>query len=831
MKKLSILFFLLFFSLITTLKAQVYKDPKASVEDRVADLLSRMTLEEKIAYINGVDWMYTKAISRLDIPSFKMSDGPLGVRTWGKTTAYPASVLTAASWDTSLVRQLGVSLGNDCHARGVNILLGPGININRAPMTGRNFEYMGEDPYLASSLVVSYIMGVQSKGVVATVKHFCGNNQEYDRDNISSDIDERTLQEIYLPAFKAAVQKAKVGAVMNSYNLLNGEHTSEHYHLNNEILKTSWGFDGILMSDWGGVHDGMAAFKGGTDLEMPGNSRMTPKLLLPAFTSGEITEKQINDKVSRILRICFRFGFFDHSQTIASIPLDDPQSAKTSLNLAQGGIVLLKNQDNILPLQSSKIKKIAFIGPNADTYNTGGGSSQVDPFHYVSALEGFKQNAKNMDIKFTMGIPSLNYLSSKSVFYTAPGSTTIGLKAEYYNNRDLAGNPQGSRIEATMDHEWIQTPGVEGIGEDNFSVRWTGVIRPTHAANYKFTVKGDDGYRLFVNNKMVIDYWSDHGFDERNAKLQLEAGKEYEIKLEYYEKGGDAAILLAWFEPNEENFNEAIKAATEADVAIVCVGFNQQIEHEGANRTFELPAIQDSLVKVVSKANPNTIVILNAGGNVYMEKWLPGVKGLIHAFYPGQEGGTALANILLGNINPSGKLPVSFEKKWEDNPTFNNYYDPDNNKHVEYKEGLFVGYRYYDTKKVEPLFPFGFGLSYTTFAYSNLKVEVKQVKNKVTAYAIFDVKNSGKVDGAEVAQLYVSQKNCSVTRPLKELKGFSKVYLKKGESKTVMIALDESAFSYYMTNSKSFGFDGGDFEILVGGCSNDIKLQKTIKLK
>jgi len=827
MKKVFILF-LAALSLVS--KAQVYKDSKAPVESRVTDLVNRMTLEEKVDYINGYNWMYTKAIERLNVSSFKMTDGPVGTRTHGKSTAYPASVLSAATWDSALMNQLGIALGKDCRSRGVNFLLGPGVNIARAPMTGRNFEYLGEDPFLSSSMAVSYILGVQSQGVVATVKHFMANNQEYDRDNVSSDIDERTMQEIYLPAFKAAVQKGKVGAVMNSYNLLNGIHTSQNNHLNNEILKGQWGFNGVLMSDWGGVHDGLAAFKGGTDLEMPGNENMIAKTLLAAFASGEISEKTINDKVSRILRVCFRFGFFDRPQIIDSIPNDDPNSAKVALDLARGGIVLLKNQDNILPLNISKIKRVAFIGPNADTYNTGGGSSQTDPFHSVSAFEGFKQLAKNMEVKYTMGIPSLSYLSSKSLFYTSPGSSTVGLKAEYFDNINFTGTPKGTRVEKTVDHEWVQTPSVEGIGQDHFSIRWTGVIRPTQTADYKFSVKGDDGYRLFVNNKIVLEYWSDHGNIEKNTMLTLEAGKEYDIKLEYYEGGGDAAITLAWFQPKDENFDEAIKMASDADVVVLCVGFDKQIEHEGAERPFELPAVQDSLIRVVTKANPNTIVILNAGGNVYMEKWLPSVKGLIHAFYPGQEGGTALAEILLGKVNPSGKLPVSFEKKWADNPTFANYYDVDDDKHVQYKEGLMVGYRYYDTKNVEPMYPFGFGMSYTTFAYSNLKVDLKQKKGKIVATVTFDVQNTGNVDGAEVAQIYVSDKECPVIRPSKELKGFSKVFLNKGENKKVTIELDESAFSYYKEQIKCFGFDAGDFDILVGGSSKEIKLRKTVKV-
>ena len=828
--KMKKLLFLALLSFVFVLNAQVYKDPKAPVEARVSDLLSRMTTEEKVTFINGLNWMYTHPIERLGVPSFKMTDGPTGTNTHGKSTAYPASVLSAATWDVALLNQLGAALGNDCSSRGVNFLLAPGVNIARAPMTGRNFEYMGEDPFLASSLVVPYIQGVQSKGVVATVKHFAANNQEYDRDNISSDIDERTFQEIYLPAFKAAVQKANVGAVMNSYNLLNGVHTSQSNYLNNEILKGQWGFKGLLMSDWGGVHDGLAAFKGGTDLEMPGNSGMKPETILPALASGEISEKVLNDKVTRILRVCFQFGFFDRPQLISSIPNDDPASADVALKLAESGVVLLKNEGGILPLDASKIKKVAFIGPNADTYNTGGGSSRTEPFHSVSPFEGFKQLAKGVDVSYTMGIPSLSYLAAKSVFYTASSSTTPGLKADYYNNINLEGEPKGSRIEQIVNNEWVQTPGVEGIGQDNFSVRWTGVIRPTQTENYKFSVKGDDGYRLYLDNKLVIDYWSNHGNIEKNTMIQLEAGKEYAIRLEFYEATGDAAITLAWFLPKDENFNEAYKLAAEADVAVLCIGFDKEVEHEGAERPFELFAAQDSLLKVVTRANPNTIVILNAGGNVYMEKWLPTVKGLLHSFYPGQEGGTALAEILLGKVNPSGKLPVSFEKKWADNPTFNNYYDKDGDKHVQYKEGLMVGYRYYDTKKVEPLFPFGFGLSYTTFAYSNLKVAVKQQKGKVAATVTFDVKNTGNADGAEVSQLYISDLVCPVVRPVKELKGFSKVFLKKGETKSVTIKLDESSFSYYKEKIKGFGFDAGDFDILVGGSSKDIKLNKTVQL-
>jgi len=597
--------FPLFLTLSFCLQAQVYKNAKAPIESRVADLVSRMTLEEKIILINGLDWMYTHPIERLGVPSFKMSDGPTGANTHGKSTAYPASILTAASWDVNLAKQLGIALGRDCRSRGVNFLLGPGVNIARAPMCGRNFEYLGEDPFLSSSLVSNTIKGIQSQGVVATVKHFAANNQEYDRNNISSDIDERTLQEIYLPAFKAAVQIANVGAVMSSYNLLNGVQASHNKHLNIEILRKQWGFKGILMSDWGSVHEGIAAFNGGEDLEMPGDQHMIAKNLLPALQSGEIKETDLNEKVCRILRIFFRYGFFDRPQIISSIPNDDPTSVKTALELARGGIVLLKNQDNILPLKPDKIKRIAVIGPNADTFITGGGSSRTTPFHSVSTLEGLKQAVKGVkgtEVNYTMGIPNLNYLCSKSVFYSEPGSTTTGLRAEYFNNKYLSDTPKAIRVDKIVNNEWVQTPSITGIGEDNFSVRWTGVVRPSLSSKYKFTVQGDDGYRLWVNNEKVIDFWSDHSSIAKSTLLQLEAGKEYSIKLEYYESDGDASISLAWFQPQDENFNDAIELAKSSDVAFVCVGFNQELEREAIERPFEIPSIQDSLIRVVSNA-------------------------------------------------------------------------------------------------------------------------------------------------------------------------------------------------------------------------------------
>jgi beta-glucosidase len=808
--------------------SQVYKDQKAKVEDRVNALLKEMSLEEKIDYIGGTDDFYVRDIPRLGVPRIKMSDGPIGARNDGPTTSYTSGICTASTWDTTLVRKLGVGLGKDCRARGTHILLGPGVNIYRAPMCGRNFEYFGEDPFLSGQIGVAYIKGLQSQGVAACVKHFAANNQEWDRYNISSELDERTLQEIYLPAFKAAVRQGKVASVMNSYNLLNGEHATQNSHLNNDILKSQWGFDGILMSDWGSTHDGLGAAVGGLDIEMPKADNMNRQTLLAAIKDGKLTEEVITDKVRRILRIMFRFGFYDRIQKDTSIPLNNPETKQIALDLARSGIVLLKNQDNILPFDKNKVKTVTVIGLNANEFACGGGSGWTFPFSHTTTMQGIKNIlGENVKINYLPGFPTVADYARYSTFYTSSGSDIKGLKGEYFKNKTFSGTPAFTRIDSIVNFNWFNgNPNVEGFENTNYSVRWTGVFRAKDTKEYEFNVSGDDGYRLWVNGKLVIDLWKDQGNTPSKALVALESGKEYTIKLEYYQNGGGAAIAIG-YKTAFPALEEAVAAAKTSDIAILCMGFNGDIEKEGIDRPFELPEGQDALISAICKAQKNTAVVMFAGGNVDMQKWLPETRSLLYAWYPGQEGGTAISEILFGKVNPSGKLPVTFEKKWADNPTFNSYYVTDGSKKNPYTEGIFVGYRGYEKHKVEPQFPFGFGLSYTTFSYSNLKIKKIGDLNYTVSITI---KNTGKVDGAESLQLYVSQKKCSVERPEKELKGFSKVYLKAGESKTVTIKLNQDAFQFYHPELKKWTFEKGEFEILIGASSKDIKLRKPINL-
>jgi len=419
---------------------------------------------------------------------------------------------------------------------------------------------------------------------------------------------------------------------------------------------------------------------------------------------------------------------------------------------------------------------------------------------------------------------------ANSLFYTNSTLATQGLTASYFANKTLSGTTTKVQVDKQINFTWgANGPSVTGISADNFSVRWTGIIKVPVSGDYTFYDRSDDGSRLWINDTQLINQWNDQAATTKQASIHLTQDVNYNVKLEYYESAGDAEMKMGY---KLLGFSDspAITAAKNADVAIVCVGFDSNSEGEGFDRPFEMQNYQDSLINAISRVNPNTIVILNAGGNVATASWIERAAALIHAWYPGQEGGTAIGEILFGVTNPSGKLPASFEKKWEDNPVFKSYYDPDNNKRVTYSEGLLVGYRYYDTKGVEPMFPFGFGLSYTSFSYSNLQITPDATDEPNTVHVSFDISNTGGMAGAEVAQLYIGQQVSKVIRPLKELKGFSKVFLNSGETKTVTMKLDSASFSYYKTNKKAFGYDAGNFDIQVGASSRDIRLKGTVAI-
>ncbi|MCM1111548.1 MAG: glycoside hydrolase family 3 C-terminal domain-containing protein, partial [Clostridium sp.] len=793
-----------------------------AVEREAEEILSKMTLDEKLLYIGGVDAFYINAIDRLSLPRVRMSDGPQGVRTDNHSTAYPTTVLLAANWDDDMARRYGEALGSDCRANGVNIILGPAVNIYRAPFCGRNFEYMGEDPYLAGQTAANYIKGVQSQGVMATVKHFLGNNSDYDRNHISSDIDERTLFEIYLPAFRAAIEEGNVGAVMSSYNLVDGIYTSESPWITKDILRDRLGFRGMLMSDWGAVHHCIPTARNGLDLEMPGAAVMNAADIKYYLTTGDVTEEMIDEKVRNILRAVLTFGF-DKPEGPDGTPLDNPESARTALDVARGGIVLLKNERNFLPLNPAKKRRIAVIGSNAGRYTTGGGSGQVSPFRYISILDGIETEAGEGS---TVEYIDLNAFEPNLLF-TAPGSSTPGLKAEYFANRNLEGAPAATSTDLRLDFDWAAEDPAPGVKNKNFSARWTGVLRPEESGEYTVSLGADDGFRLILDGETAIEDWHDGAIRTKRITRRLEAGQEYPVVIEYYQGEGGAGLTFAC-RRSAETDPRILARLADADLIVACVGFSPETEGEGFDRTFELPDYDRDVLEAISRVKTPAVAVVNSGGGVDMLPWIDRMKAVLWAGYAGQEGGTAVAEILYGRVNPSGKLPMTFERRPEDNPSFNTYHDPDGDRHVAYSEGIFTGYRGYQRSGIEPHFPFGHGLSYTTFRISD--AGSPRILDDGTVEIDCRLTNTGRRAGAQVVQAYVGQDDATVERPANELKAFRKVYLEPGESRRVTLTLPRQAFAYYDTDSHDFVVPSGRYHVALGFSSADLPAKVPVDL-
>ncbi|MHB1023026.1 MAG: beta-glucosidase [Acidobacteriaceae bacterium] len=835
------------FSFVNSRAATLQSNDSAdtpAVEQRVDKLVQQMTLDEKLQMIGGTRGFFTQAVPRLGIPELKMSDGPMGVRTWGPTTAYPAGIGLAATWDKTLAQEMGKHLGRDARARGVNFLLAPGVDIYRSPMNGRNFEYFGEDPYLSGQIAVGYIDGVQSKGVIATVKHFAANDSEYDRHNTNSIVDERTLHEIDLPAFRVAVEQGHVGAIMDSYNLVNGEHSTQNKELNIDIARKQWHFDGIIMSDWDATYDGVAAANGGLDLEMPYAKLMTADTLKAALQSGKVTEATIDEKVRNILRKAIEFHFLDRPQIEPSIPLESADNHAFTLKAAEESLTLLKNEGNVLPLNRQQTKTIAVIGPDAWPAVPGaGGSSEATAFHAVSFLEGLTQVAgRNTKVLYDRGLLSNESIINDTHWTTAAQNGKSGITEEVFTNAEFSGEPAVSRVVRVVrwhkeDESVVSDP---ALGKaKNLSLRWSGYYTPAKSGAIRFYIQqqGSGNYRLLVDGKVVLEHNFIEGATPLYAETNMRAGRAYHVQMEFHYKraewGGNSISMGAT--PAVDALTPTLPAILkQADAVVVCVGFATDSESEGSDRTFELPGGQDDLIRAAAAASKKVIVVVTAGGNVDMTHWLHDVPALVYAWYPGEEGGTALAHVVFGDVDPSGKLPASFERVWTDNPTHNNYYpnDPASGPTaVRYNDGLFYGYRYYDRAQVKPQFPFGFGLSYTSFRFSNLSVEPKSPAKGEPVTVSFDVTNSGKMAGADVAQLYLGDPSAPVERPIKELKGFDRVELAAGATKHVSLKLNEHDMSYWDVKAHAWTAAPGKFTVYVGDSSQNVPLTADFNLK
>ncbi|MGL5317730.1 MAG: glycoside hydrolase family 3 protein [Bacteroidales bacterium] len=856
----------------------IYLDSTSDPSSRVEDLIQRMTLEEKIDLLAGYNDFYLHPCERLGIPAFKMADGPLGVSSWGlwgRATAFPSALSLAASWNKELAKKTGEIYSEEWRSRGIHFMLAPGANMYRASKGARNFEYFGEDPYLTSEMIVPFIKAVQNGGVIATVKHFVGNDQEFDRYTVSTELSKRALHEIYLPPFKAAIKEADVKAIMTGYNPVWGIYCTENKELI-DVLKKDWGFKGMLMSDWACTYSADKAANHGLDLEMGSKSWFNRDVLLPLITKGDITEETINDKVRRIYGPCIEMGFFDRPQKIDTIPIYNPKANAMALEAAQEGIILLKN-NGILPLRSPQ--KIAVIGPTANSplindraFSTneivygGGGSSRVHPWYVVNDLQGITNQFPQSKVLYSEGIPNRfkRNLFKKSAFRTKTGKP--GLDAKYYaipdqvsqdnmssqvlqeqakaagrnvsnitTTQNVTSNKGDLKVETVdkyVNNEWWGAPMNNASIGQHYEVEWDGVIDVLRSDTIRIFIDAQGAFELWVDDQLVIDESASQSFVFQEYAFFAEKGVNKSIRLKYNNQKSQPSEIRMGYCYNseiEQYIDDAKQIAKQADIVVFCAGLDGSIELEGRDRPFDLPFGQGRLIKELAQINPNLIVVMHAGGGVKMVDWIDDVSALLHAFYPGQEGGNALANILSGKVNPSAKLPFSIEKDWADSPAAGNYDETRREKKIFYNEGIFTGYRGYEYSNTKPLYSFGFGLSYSNFDYRDMKVSILNRKANSVEVS-FNITNTSRIAGAEIAQLYVSDPKSKEVRPVKELKAFHKIYLEPNETKRIIMILNKEAFQYYSEKENQWIFEPGEFILQVGKSSDNIVLSEKIRM-
>jgi len=821
--------------------------PYKMMSTKIETILSQLTLEEKITLLAGTDTWRTHAIESRGISALKVSDGPNGVRGEHKDTktqtsaSFPVGTALGATWNPDLVCEIGIALGEETKMKGAHVLLGPTVNVHRHPLAGRNFECFSEDPYLSSRMGVAYITGLQSEGVGACIKHFACNDQEFERFSISVEVDERTLREIYLPAFKTAVQKAHPWTMMSAYNRINGVHASEHQHLLTDILKGEWGYEGLVISDWYGTYSDNVP-GGGLDLEMPGPARWWGENALEAVRNGVLDEAVIDDKVRRLLKTLDKASLLDNPKIVAEQSVDDPAHRVLIRKAGSEAIVLLKNEGNLLPLEGDAIHSVAIIGSPAQTITfQGGGSSEVNPHYVINPLEAIQTRyGSTLDVTYAPGPPihrQLPLLDPEGLM--AEDGTPGKLTVQQYDNTSLSGEPFKEFLTGGTQLAWF---GENAPDHDPsaFSLRITGNWTPKKTGTYTFALIAVGRARWWLDDEKMLDWWNQAEMKQpqnfeginveqirRTKEVHLEAGQAYSIKIEFASMPGGRwrTIRLGCLPPQpDDHIEDAANLAKDADVAVVFAGLTSEWEGEGQDRiNMDLPGEQNQLIKRVAATNPNTVVVLNASSPLHMP-WLDQVKAVIQMWYLGQEAGNAITDILFGDANPSGRLPTTFPMRIQDTPAHINF--PGENGKVHYGEGLFVGYRYYEKKEIEPLFPFGHGLSYTSFAYDNLSLDAEQYRPGDEIRIRVDVTNTGSRAGKDVVQIYVRDVQSSLVRPYKELKSFTKIYLNPGETQTVTLVLLESDLAFYDDFKKAWVVEPGDFEVLVGRSAGNIQLSE-----
>lgn len=801
-------------------------------EDRIQDLVERMTLEEMVSLLSGEDFWSLPAIERLGIRKLRMTDGPNGARGGGglvggvKSAAFPVGIALGASWNPELTREIGAALADEVKSKGAHVSLSPTVNIHRSVTNGRNFECYSEDPVLTARLSGGFITGLQGNGIAATIKHFVGNESEIERTTMSSEVDERTLREVYLIPFEHAVKVAGTWGIMSSYNRLNGTFTSENSWLLTQVLRNEWKYSGVVMSDWFGSHSAAPTVNAGLDIEMPGPPRDRGQKLVDAVKAGEVTADTIRTRVLDVLRLMVRTGAIDDDRPHRELAEDRPAHRALIRRAGAEGAVLLKN-DGLLPLKASG--KIAVIGPNAKTAQImGGGSAQLNPHYAVSPWDGLAAALGADRLSFSEGCTNRRFEPLLNQRFDV----------QYFNSTDLSGEVVHRDTMVGSEAFLVGNIADGKVNPTAWSGRFTTSYTPQQSGEHRVGIAAAGLARVLVDGKLIADDWTnwqkgrtyfEEGSDEVVGTLPMEAGRAYQVVLEFTVKPA-AVLAFSAFRMGigkplgDADIAAAVAAAKAAEVAIVCVGRSGEWDTEGSDLLdIRLPGRQDELVSAVAAANPKTIVVLQTGGPVEMP-WLNDVSAVLQAWYPGQEAGNAIADVLTGAAEPGGRLPQSFPIEWNDNPVHSQDREiyPGLAGKVRYEEGVFVGYRHYDRMGIAPLFPFGFGLSYSSFVLSDFAIDDSRFEADGTVVVSAMVTNTGEREGSEVIQLYVGDPEASVPRPMKELKAFAKVYLKPGEAKRLRLELSDRDFAYYSVGAMHWIVEARVFTLMLGTSAMDL---------
>ena len=810
---------------------------------KLKKVISNLSLEQKVSLLSGFDNWHTPDIKKYGIPKIKMSDGPNGVRgdssTKQSSACFPSPILLGATWNEKLIKKIGSATGEEALFKDVDVLLAPTINLHRHPLGGRHFECYSEDPILTSKIACAYVSGVQSKGVAACLKHFAGNDTEYERHLVSSNIDEKTLRELYLYPFEMGIKKAKAKVVMSAYNKVNNIYCSSHDELINKILKKEWKFDGYVVSDWGAALETVENANGGLDLEMPGPAKTWGKNLVDAVKAGLVEEKKIDEKVKRILTVA-KFTDRFNRKRISERSIDKKSHRKLIEKTAIEGMVLLKNED-VLPLDRNKISNIALIGPNVkDSQIIGGGSAGLNPHYEIHPLEGVSNFLKDEKVKihYAKGCHVDKYLPAfeKDICYVQ-GKKEKGFEVEFFRGKNFDGEPIERKV-LNGNRFWaLQGFAREFLDEKErpeLSVKFSTTYKPSISGEFEFEVFSIGLSRIKINGKELVDNWSSQKKGEaffgfacapKRNKIKLTKGKEYLVEVEYEFEGRFPAIQFGCRPPDPKNLlEEAVKIAKQSDAVVLVVGTNSDWETEGNDRKgLGLPGDQDVLIKKVLAANKNSVLVINTGSPVSMP-WIKSCPAILQTWFPGQEFGNALAEILFGKESPSGKLPTTYPKKLSDTPAYSCY--PGKNLQMDYKEKLLVGYKWYEKKKIEPLFPFGHGLSYSKFELKKVSLLKKKHEIKIKV----KLKNIGNFSTFETVQCYLERKAVKADTPKKKLVDFKKLKVTKDKSKKLTLKVSKRDLSEWDVKKSKWEIARGDYVIHVGTSVRDISITEEIKI-